>query len=61
MNENAVPMSQFIYHDKLFTTPYIDRVLNNPAFPRLRQLPEDANARLTKLLGIWEDVRTRSM
>ncbi|TNF32978.1 MAG: hypothetical protein EP329_08850 [Deltaproteobacteria bacterium] len=48
---------RYLHHDGLFAQSYLDRVVRETSFPRLRVLPADAPERLAKLVALWEGIR----
>ncbi len=52
-------MSKYIHHEDLFNGSYIGRVIADPTFPRIRELPPDGKQKLRKLLEIWCEIRPR--
>ena len=50
-------MSRFIHHADLFDGSYLARVLENPDYPRRREIPVDGRKRLGTLLEIWLAIR----
>jgi hypothetical protein len=50
-------MSPYLHHFDLFDGSYLNRVLQDPAYPRKRELPDDGRKRLKSLLEIWLSIR----
>jgi len=55
----AIFMSAHICHHRLFSGSYLKQLISDSTFPRKRELPPDGRLRLSRLLEIWENVRSR--